>query len=227
MQRRSKKRGCEVVKEGEAEGGRNTTQPPLPAWVEAAGQYYFHPPGFDKEGNFEEPAAGAGVSAAPSDETGLLSLYMPSAEPRLLPVRCFNCNKILGNKSSTYDAIFLRKHVQEGLPRGAARLATFEEMRIKRDCCRNIFLTWVDHTVFAGHKQPTLRNTTWKQAAKDLKRVICITDMTRKRWRPPTETMGRREAYLADMSMHAAKRDTGEALRDEALAGSPQAAAPS
>lgn len=53
----------------------------------------------------------------------------------LIPIRCFTCNKIIGNKWIPYQ-----KLLEEGVEAGEAMTS----LGLKRYCCRRILLTHVD-----------------------------------------------------------------------------------
>jgi DNA-directed RNA polymerase subunit N (RpoN/RPB10) len=60
----------------------------------------------------------------------------------MLPVRCFTCNKVIGQFEIEL-ALFKKKH--EHLPEEQIPFVEFfEAYRITRYCCRKIFLTHVD-----------------------------------------------------------------------------------
>ena len=53
----------------------------------------------------------------------------------LIPVRCYSCNKVVGNKWETYQNM-----LQNGVEPGQA----LDKLGLKRYCCRRILLTHVD-----------------------------------------------------------------------------------
>ncbi|MES1907257.1 MAG: DNA-directed RNA polymerase II subunit L [Cercozoa sp. M6MM] len=53
----------------------------------------------------------------------------------IIPVRCFTCGKLVGDKWEAYE-----KLMQEGLSAGEA----LDEMKMRRYCCRRMLLTHVD-----------------------------------------------------------------------------------
>jgi DNA-directed RNA polymerase I, II, and III subunit RPABC5 len=53
----------------------------------------------------------------------------------MIPIRCFSCNKIIGNKWETY-----KKHLESGMSAGDA----FEEIGFRRYCCKRMFLGHVE-----------------------------------------------------------------------------------
>jgi len=55
----------------------------------------------------------------------------------LIPVRCFTCNKVLGNKENT-----IKKHQKEGKEMDEI----MNILKIERICCRRILLTYIDLT---------------------------------------------------------------------------------
>lgn len=58
----------------------------------------------------------------------------------MLPIRCFTCNKVLGNYNEVFD-LFKKKHPE---PSEKDYKKFFTDMVIRRYCCRKIFLTHVD-----------------------------------------------------------------------------------
>jgi len=53
----------------------------------------------------------------------------------IIPVRCFTCNKVIGNKWEKYNSI---------LKSGKTSNVAFEELRIRRYCCKRMFLGHVE-----------------------------------------------------------------------------------
>ncbi len=53
----------------------------------------------------------------------------------IIPVRCFTCNKIIGNKWEKYNSI---------LKSGETSNVAFEELRLRRYCCKRMFLGHVE-----------------------------------------------------------------------------------
>jgi DNA-directed RNA polymerase I, II, and III subunit RPABC5 len=53
----------------------------------------------------------------------------------IIPIRCFTCNKIIGNKWEPYQ-----KFLSDGKTAGEALTI----LRLKRMCCRRMLLTHVD-----------------------------------------------------------------------------------
>ncbi len=53
----------------------------------------------------------------------------------IVPVRCFTCGKVIGHLWEEY-----KKRVESG----EERKKVLDELRIKRYCCRQVFLTHVD-----------------------------------------------------------------------------------
>ena len=53
----------------------------------------------------------------------------------LIPVRCFTCGKITGNKWSTYQSL---------LKEGKSRKEALDSLGLKRYCCRRILLSHVE-----------------------------------------------------------------------------------
>lgn len=53
----------------------------------------------------------------------------------IIPIRCFTCNKILGNKWDTYKKLLSEGKTQEDV---------FKTLGLNRYCCRKIMLTHVE-----------------------------------------------------------------------------------
>ena len=53
----------------------------------------------------------------------------------LIPVRCFTCNKVIGNKWELY---------QEKLKEGKSNDIVFKELGLNRYCCKRMLMTHVD-----------------------------------------------------------------------------------
>ena len=53
----------------------------------------------------------------------------------MLPIRCFSCNKVLGNYNQIFEEYKKNSNEYQDF---------FEKLNIKRYCCRKIFLTHVD-----------------------------------------------------------------------------------
>lgn len=53
----------------------------------------------------------------------------------LIPIRCFSCNKIIGNKWETYKA---------RLDSGKSKSDAFAEIGLRRYCCKRMFLGHVE-----------------------------------------------------------------------------------
>ena len=53
----------------------------------------------------------------------------------IIPIRCFSCNKIIGNKWEEYQSL---------LKSGKTSKFAFEQLRIRRYCCKRMFLGHVD-----------------------------------------------------------------------------------
>lgn len=53
----------------------------------------------------------------------------------IIPIRCFTCNKVTGNKWEPYQ-----KLLAEGVPANVA----LDQLGLRRYCCRRILLTHVD-----------------------------------------------------------------------------------
>uniref|UniRef100_A0A6C0JT48 DNA-directed RNA polymerase n=1 Tax=viral metagenome TaxID=1070528 RepID=A0A6C0JT48_9ZZZZ len=53
----------------------------------------------------------------------------------MIPIRCFTCNKIIGNKWETY-----KTHLESGMSTSDA----FAEIGLRRYCCKRMFLGHVE-----------------------------------------------------------------------------------
>jgi|TARA_B000000475_G_scaffold247641_1_gene222101 DNA-directed RNA polymerase I, II, and III subunit RPABC5 len=78
----------------------------------------------------------------------------------IIPVRCFTCNKIIGDKYSTYLSKIQEEEkknpqnennrtidtnlIKEGNITKSIQGKILDELKIKRYCCRRMFLTQVD-----------------------------------------------------------------------------------
>ena len=76
----------------------------------------------------------------------------------IIPVRCFTCNKVIGDKYSTYLSKieeFQKKNsnpnttidtntIENGLIEKSYQGLILDDLKIKRYCCRRMFLTQVD-----------------------------------------------------------------------------------
>lgn len=76
----------------------------------------------------------------------------------IIPVRCFTCNKIIGDKYSTYlskiqeaqktnpdSNIFIDTNtIEKGLIQNSYQGNILNELKITRYCCRRMFLSQVD-----------------------------------------------------------------------------------
>lgn len=74
----------------------------------------------------------------------------------IIPVKCFTCGKVLGDKyeyylaevrklklakgSSTDDVVYLTREYAEKTPEGAV----MDQLKLRRQCCRRHILTHVD-----------------------------------------------------------------------------------
>ena len=54
----------------------------------------------------------------------------------IIPVRCFTCGKVIGNKWQTYLHLLSEEQRKEG--------DALDELRLRRMCCRRMLLTHVD-----------------------------------------------------------------------------------
>lgn len=59
----------------------------------------------------------------------------------LIPIRCFSCGKIIGNKYEKYLEL-VKKTNKDELNDNQEKI--FEELKLKRYCCRRMLLTNVD-----------------------------------------------------------------------------------
>ena len=53
----------------------------------------------------------------------------------MLPIRCYSCGKITGNKYKTYQAM---------IKEGKTKKEALDELGLKRYCCRRILLSHVN-----------------------------------------------------------------------------------
>ena len=53
----------------------------------------------------------------------------------MIPVRCFTCNKVIGNKWEAYN-----RNIQEGIEPDE----NFKKLGISRYCCKRMFLSHVE-----------------------------------------------------------------------------------
>jgi len=53
----------------------------------------------------------------------------------IIPVRCFTCNKIIGNKWEKYNSI---------LKSGQTSIVALEQLGLRRYCCKRMFLGHVE-----------------------------------------------------------------------------------
>lgn len=85
----------------------------------------------------------------------------------LLPIRCFTCNKVLGNKS-----LELERYREEGRDKTERGYCDFfEEQRIERYCCKKVIMSTLDiYPVTREMKYP--RTIEIKKVLETLK--ICI-----------------------------------------------------
>jgi DNA-directed RNA polymerase subunit N (RpoN/RPB10) len=57
----------------------------------------------------------------------------------LLPIRCYSCNKVLGNKS-----LALEKYRKEGKEKEGGYCDFFREQGIHRYCCKKVIMSSLD-----------------------------------------------------------------------------------
>jgi len=67
----------------------------------------------------------------------------------IIPVRCFTCGKVIGNKWGTY-----LEHLTQNLSEGDA----LDALQLKRYCCRRMVLTHVDLIEKLLHYNPMERS---------------------------------------------------------------------
>ena len=67
----------------------------------------------------------------------------------LLPVRCFTCGKVIGNKGRAFDYLCQKHHAAE-----SPALEAFRELRVRRYCCRRMFLANYDYLRAIGNAAP-------------------------------------------------------------------------
>ncbi len=95
------------------------------------------------------------------------------------PVRCYGCNKVLGNKYRTYWKMRddkLAKYIElEADPDIAVQRAVHEAASalVKRNCCKKTLRTSRDMTHFLLRmKRPPLRNTEFKERRKGITTIV-------------------------------------------------------
>lgn len=76
----------------------------------------------------------------------------------MLPVRCFTCNKVLGNLERSFQ-MWKREVQYDPQDSDASLLPFFEAHRISRYCCRRILLTCHDNTVASPAQSSSLPST--------------------------------------------------------------------
>ena len=76
----------------------------------------------------------------------------------IIPVRCFTCNKVIGDKYTTYlskiqeiqktdpnnNVIIDTNTIEKGLIQNSYQGTILDDLQIKRYCCRRMFLSQVD-----------------------------------------------------------------------------------
>ena len=74
----------------------------------------------------------------------------------IIPIRCFNCNKVIAGKYRTYqkkmkEAGVIKDHIitaskenEEELLKDTPQMKIFDDLGIERICCRRHFLSQVD-----------------------------------------------------------------------------------
>ena len=73
----------------------------------------------------------------------------------IIPIRCFSCNKLIGDKYTAYlneiskhnekkDTIINTNLIENGSIEKSHQGLVLDELGIKRFCCRRMFLTQVD-----------------------------------------------------------------------------------
>ena len=74
----------------------------------------------------------------------------------IIPIRCFNCNKLIAGKYRTYQKklkeagivkdmiVTASKENREDLMKDTPQMKIFDELGIERICCRRHFLAQVD-----------------------------------------------------------------------------------
>ncbi|KAI0713964.1 8 kDa subunit-domain-containing protein [Earliella scabrosa] len=73
---------------------------------------------------------------------------MVRTRPLIIPVRCFSCGKVVGDKWNAYLDL-LSKDVSEG--------DALDQLQLKRYCCRRMVLTHVDLIEKLLHYNPNER----------------------------------------------------------------------
>jgi len=67
----------------------------------------------------------------------------------IIPIKCFTCSQILGNKWNIYTAEMNEINSNTSLSKDDKtnkQIELFEKLNCKRYCCRNILMTTVDMT---------------------------------------------------------------------------------
>ncbi|KAF6752941.1 8 kDa subunit-domain-containing protein [Ephemerocybe angulata] len=77
-----------------------------------------------------------------------LALEITLTSLEIIPVRCFSCGKVIGDKWNTYLEL-LSKDMSEG--------DALDELQLKRYCCRRMVLTHVDLIEKLLHYNPMER----------------------------------------------------------------------
>lgn len=73
----------------------------------------------------------------------------------LPPIRCFTCNKVLGNKYKRYQSLIVELQGAATATKSAEALA-LDQLGLHRYCCRRMMLTHVDlYDRLMQYEQPT------------------------------------------------------------------------
>lgn len=67
------------------------------------------------------------------------------------PIKCFSCNRVIGDKIERYEQLTMVSgyHGQDAL----------DAMKVRRDCCRRMFLSHVSKDELLLYPDPTSMNT--------------------------------------------------------------------
>lgn len=60
----------------------------------------------------------------------------------IIPVKCFSCNRLIADKYEEY--IQIKEGEEQGSDKERKIQEFFKQKRIKRSCCKKLFLTHVD-----------------------------------------------------------------------------------